>query len=80
MEDFITSCTTCSVSFDNEAQEKFVTYKGQATQTFYQIFFPNQQSVQAKVTYANQKQLGGVALWALGYESKSMLAPLSNYH
>lgn len=79
MESFKTSCATCGASFDSEAQEEFVVYKDQDTQTFYQTFFPNQQSVQAKISYANQKDLGGVALWALGYESNSLLKPLSDY-
>ncbi|HWY79851.1 MAG TPA: glycoside hydrolase family 18 protein [Candidatus Sulfotelmatobacter sp.] len=79
MESFLSSCATCSAFFDNEAQEVFVVYQNQDTGTYHQISFPNQESMKAKVTLANTKQLGGVALWALGYEGSNILDPLVTY-
>jgi spore germination protein YaaH len=79
MESFLPTCATCSAFFDNESQEEFVVYQDQSTGTFHQIFFPDQQSVASKINLAKQKQLGGVALWALGYEGNGMLTPLTSY-
>ena len=79
MQTLLSVCATCSVFFDNEAQEAYVSYKDQASGTYHQIFFPTQQSVQSKVTFAKKEQLGGIGLWALGYEGQDMLDPLSNY-
>jgi len=79
MESFLSTCATCSAFFDNESQEEFAVYKDQNTGTFHQIFFPDQQSVASTINLAKQKQLGGVALWALGYEGKDMLTPLETY-
>jgi spore germination protein YaaH len=79
MESFVPSCTTCNTFFDTESQEEYVVYQDQTTGTYHQIFFPNEQSVLSTITLAKQKELGGVALWALGYEGNTMLAPLSSY-
>lgn len=79
MESFLPTCTDCNVFFDNESQEEFVVYKDQDAETFHQIYFPDVQSVVSTVNLANQKQLSGIALWALGYEGKTMLTPLASY-
>jgi len=79
MQSFLSSCATCNVFFDNEAQEAYVTYKDQTSGAYHQIFFPTQQSVQSKIALAKKEQLGGIGLWALGYEGSDMLTPLSRY-
>ncbi len=78
-ESFLSSCTTCSAQFDSQAQEAYVIYKDQSTGTYHQIFYPIQQSIAAKVTTAKTNNLGGIALWALGYEDISILNPLRSY-
>jgi spore germination protein YaaH len=78
-EAFRESCATCSAKFDTEAQEGFISYKDPTIHTYHQFFYPNQQSVLAKLQLANTAQLGGVALWALGYEGSTMLQPLTEY-
>jgi len=79
MEAFLSSCATCSAFFDTSAEEEYVVYRDQSTGTFHQISFPTQQSMKAKVDFANKEQLGGLALWALGYEGNSILTPLTYY-
>lgn len=79
VEDLLSSCSTCSAQFDTSAQESYVTYQDFDTKTFHQVFYPDKQSMLAKVKYANSKNLGGVALWALGYEGNSILTPLVDY-
>lgn len=79
MDEVVATCATCSAFFDNESQEEYVTYKDSATGTFHEIFFPNEQSVQAKIDLVNKKQLGGIGIWALGYEGNQTLKPLANF-
>lgn len=79
IESLVASCTTCSVFFDAESQEEYVVYQDQDTGIYHQIFFPDQQSVESTIKLAEQKQIGGVALWALGYEGNNMLDPLTDY-
>ncbi len=79
MQSLLSSCTSCSVFFDNESQEEFVVYRDPSTETFHQFYFPTQQTVTSTINLANEKELNGVALWALGYEGSSMLSPLTNY-
>lgn len=79
MESFLSHCATCSAFFDNESQEEFVVYQDQSTGDYHQIFFPTEQSIAATVKLAKQKHLGGVAVWALGYERKEILTPLTTY-
>ena len=79
MESFLPSCASCNTFFDREAQEVFVVYKDEKTGAYHQFTFPNIQSVVSKITYSDKEHLGGVALWALGYEGGSMLDPLADY-
>lgn len=79
MVNFLSACATCSAFFDTESQEEFAEYKDMSSDTYHQIFFPTIQSVNAKINLAKQKHLGGVALWALGYENNTMLYPLQQY-
>lgn len=79
MQSVLSSCASCSAFFDNETQEEYAYYKDATTGTIHQMSFPTQQSVAAKLAFANKENLGGVALWALGYEGSGMLAPLTSY-
>jgi spore germination protein YaaH len=79
MQSLLSSCSSCSVFFDNESQEEFVVYRDPTTEAFHQFYFPTQQSVASTINLANAKELNGVALWALGYEGLGMLSPLLNY-
>ncbi len=72
-------CTTCSAHFDQDAQESYITYQDTDTGTFHQLFYPTAQSTQAKIDFTRNNKLGGLALWALGYESSTILDPLKGY-
>lgn len=78
-EDLVTSCATCSAQFDTTAQEAYVIYKDTDTGTYHHIFFPIEKSTSEKVNYAQNNHLGGLALWALGYEGTTILRPLEQY-
>jgi spore germination protein YaaH len=75
--DILSSCASCSAQFDAIAQEPYVIYP--ENDYFNQIYFENEASVAQKIAMAQKYHLGGVALWALGYEDTTMLTPLINY-
>ena len=74
---FLSNCATCSAGFDETAKEPYITY--QEDSYFEQIHYENEEAVKEKVALATSYRLGGIALWALGYEDQSMLTPLSQY-
>lgn len=76
-EEFLTSCATCSAQFDTATQEPHIIYA--ANGSFHQIFYPDKQALQAKISFAETNFLAGIAVWALGYEGKDMLSPLQAY-
>jgi spore germination protein YaaH len=79
-EDFLNSCATCSAKFDPIDMEESIIYKDQETGTYHQIFYPDKMATEYKVKLAKDNSLGGMALWALGYEGKTILEPLASYH
>lgn len=76
-EELIRQCTNCSVQMDVAAQEQYLTYLDPETKTYHQIFYPEAKATQAKIDLAKQYKLGGVALWALGYEGDQIMQPLN---
>jgi spore germination protein YaaH len=79
-EDFLSGCATCSARFDPIDMEESIIYKDQETGTYHQIFYPDKMATEYKVKLAKDNSLGGMALWALGYEGKTILEPLASYH
>lgn len=78
-EQLLQSCATCSAQIDDTAQESYLIYKDQETETYHQIFYPDKQSMAAKVNFAKSTDIGGVGLWALGYDGSTILDPLKGY-
>lgn len=78
-EKFIKDCGTCSAKMDTKAQEAYVIYKDKETGTYHQIFFPDKNAMEQKIAIAKKKNLGGLAVWALGYEGEGLYAPLGQY-
>lgn len=79
VEDLIANCATCSAEFDKTDGENHIVYKDTETGTYFQVFYPDAPSTQIKVDYAKSQNLGGMALWALGYEGGTILQPLAGY-
>ena len=79
VEDFLSNCASCSAEFDKTDSETHVIYKDTETGTYHQIFYPEKSSTQIKVDFAKSQNLGGMALWALGYEDDTIVQPLSGY-
>lgn len=79
VEKLLINCSTCSAELDKVAQESYIIYKDQETNTYHQLFFPTAQATQVKVDFVTERDLAGVGLWALGYEGKNILNPLEDY-
>jgi spore germination protein YaaH len=79
VQQLLSSCSTCSAQFDSIAQEKYVVYKDLKTDSYHQIFYPDKEIMSAKIKFAEKYNLGGIALWALGYEDLAILEPFNNY-
>ncbi len=76
-EDLISTCLNCLKSFDNIAKQPFIIFPDRAY--FHQIFYEDEQSLEEKIRLAKEYQLGGVAVWALGYEGETLIKPLKTY-
>lgn len=78
-EDLLDRCATCSATPDIDANEMQISYLDPISNTYHQIFYPTKESTAAKVHLAKTMQLGGIAVWALGYEGKTVMDPLAIY-
>lgn len=55
--------------WNEESLSPYLTYKEAGKQ--YVLYFDNSRSISYKMDYINQLGLGGVAIWALGYEGET---------
>lgn len=78
-EQLVNQCATCSAQFNMNDQEMFIVYTDPSTGTTHQISYPDIRSTESKITLANSAGIGGLALWALGYDGDTILNPLRNY-
>ncbi|CAN5165984.1 hypothetical protein BH09PAT2_BH09PAT2_04770 [soil metagenome] len=78
-EELIKDCDTCKIQREPEGQEAYIVYKDEETGMYHQIFYPDRESTQVKVNLAKELKLGGMGIWALGYEGDTMLEPLHGY-
>ncbi|CAN5147364.1 hypothetical protein BH11PAT1_BH11PAT1_5620 [soil metagenome] len=78
IENLKKTCASCSARIDETAKESSLSYKD-TTGSFHQLFYPDASSTTAKIDFARNEKLGGIAVWALGYEDTTILNPLSEY-
>ncbi len=76
VEEFLSGCATCEAVFDEVTKESYLIYKDEEVDTYHQIFYPDKKSMEAKIQLMEIYKIGGIALWALGYEGKDILEPL----
>lgn len=79
MDELLKTCTDCVSGFDQNSKEPYVIYNGETEGHVQQSFYENKDAVKAKIDLVNKYQLAGVAMWALGYETDDMLAPIRMY-
>lgn len=77
VEKYLKTCTDCEIKTDYYGEESYLIYQDEKTGTYHQIFYPDKSATEAKVKLAKTYQLGGLALWALGYDGDTILDPLS---
>lgn len=77
VEEVLSQCASCSAVTDPVAKEPYVIFP--ENDYFNEIYFENADSMKAKIAMAQKYRLAGVALWALGYEDSTMLAPFTDY-
>ncbi len=75
--DILAACATCSAVMDPVSREPYLIYP--EGDYFNQIYYENEASMKEKIALAQKYHLGGVALWALGYEDGTILNPLAKY-
>lgn len=78
VSEMLAECKNCVTQYDKTDQEAYTIYQNE-TGLYQQVFYPNKESTQIKVDFAKTQKLGGLALWALGYEDDLILEPLKNY-
>lgn len=77
VEEVLSQCASCSAVTDPVAKEPYVIFP--KNDYFNEIYFENADSMKTKIAMAQKYRLAGVALWALGYEDSTMLAPFTDY-
>ncbi len=77
VSDVLSGCASCSAQIDAVAREPYVIYP--ENDYYNQIYFENESSMKEKISLAQKYRLGGVAMWALGYEDNTMLTPFTVY-
>lgn len=70
-------CKDCTSGYDDVAKSPYVIYPEDAV--YKQTYFENETSMKEKIALAQKYHLGGIALWALGYEDDTLLLPLEKY-
>lgn len=79
IEKEIETCSDCKITVDDIAKESLLIYRNSETGSYHQIYYPTKESMSEKIKLAEKYNLGGIALWALGYEGKNILEPLEYY-
>ena len=79
VQKLLTECKNCQVTEDEITGEKNIIYKDEQYGSYHQIYFGDTKSLQQKVQLAKDLRLGGIAFWALGYETDAVKPILENY-
>ncbi len=79
IEEMLKSCPSCQRGYDDTAKQPYVIFPDEKGLYYHQIFYENKQSMAEKCTLAEKYEIGGIALWALGYEYKDILDPVKEY-
>jgi spore germination protein YaaH len=79
LEEQLKDCEDCKITFDKNAKEYYVLYTDSETGTYHQIYYPEKEATQEKINLAEKYHIGGIAIWALGYEGNTIMDPLKSY-
>jgi spore germination protein len=77
VQEILRDCPTCKTALDPVALSPYTIFT--KDDVINHIYYENEASMQEKINLAKKYNLGGVALWALGYEDDTILRPLEKY-
>ena len=77
ISEILSSCENCILGTEDEAQQPYIIIP--EDNYYRQIFYEDESSMSKKIDLAKKYKLGGIALWALGYEDQTILNPLKLY-
>jgi spore germination protein YaaH len=77
VQEILRDCPTCKTALDPVALSPYTIFT--KDDVINHIYYENEASMQEKINLAKKYNLGGVALWALGYEDDAILRPLEKY-
>lgn len=79
VSELLAECVHCIKDFDPISQQPYLILPVTEEGYSQQIFYEDEESLRRKLNLAVKYQLGGVALWAMGYEGSEILEPLREY-
>ena len=68
VHDLLASRDDVQASWDKKTQSPWIMYRQSGA--IKQIYYENKHSLSAKINFVKQNNLGGIAIWALGYEGE----------
>lgn len=83
LAELLESCTNCEKTDNEKTAETLLSYKDEETGSYHLTYYPDDENAEKKMALVKNYKLGGVAFWALGYESGNYLKSfreLQNYY
>lgn len=77
--EILASCTECIKGRDAASGTPYLILPPTEGSAYQQIYYEDVTSIKQKIELAKAYNLGGVAIWALGYEDAALLAPIREY-
>ncbi|HYD34621.1 MAG TPA: glycosyl hydrolase family 18 protein [Vitreimonas sp.] len=77
--ELLKTCVHCVKNMDAISSSPYLLLPETQEGYTQQIFYDDQESIRHKLDLAYRYRLGGVAIWALGYEGEGLLEPLTTY-
>lgn len=79
VSELLAICDICIKAVDTLSKQPYVIFPEPDDDYFHQIYYEDENSLKQKLELAKEYKIGGVALWALGYEGENLLKPLKGY-
>lgn len=67
--ELLKDCKNCKQGRDELTRQPYLIIPVEEEGYYRQIFYEDTQSILEKITYAKEKKLKGIAIWAIGYET-----------
>lgn len=79
VQELVENCANCKIERDEMTGSPYLILPPNEDSAIQQIYFEDSISIQRKLNLAQEYNLGGVALWAIGYENEPLLQSLTTY-